>query len=980
LAAFGWRAAITLGLVLALLVLTTVNPASAQERGTVTGTVVAAGSLAPLASTQVYLEGTGIGGLSNPSGRFLLLNVPTGTYTVVVERIGYATGRQEITVRAGESTSVSFELDEVALGLDEIVVTGTAGAARRREVGNSIAQLNTSEISEPIMSTDALLQGRAAGIQVTEQSGSPGGGAKIRLRGNVSAAMSNQPLIYVDGVRARSEGLPKNVGALGYGGRGANMVYGPLNDINPDDIERIEVIKGAAATTLYGTEAAAGVIQIFTKRGQTGEARWTGQIDQGFAKLHAFGPTEGFRGEALRVPPNEDQAPPIGEPDDPAFMFIDPYLRTAYRQKYSLSVSGGIEDLSYFLSGTWNDAEGVLPLDEEEKLSVRGNFSATPLDGLTLDWNTSYARTAVDQTTGGPSAQGIILNTFRRNRNYLGTTDVETVSRLFEYKNWENVDHFISGLTATYAPSGAFSNRFTVGYDRVEQSAGSLRPFGFIQAPLGIAHANEFVNTTLTLDYVGTWTRDFAQDLRSSLSFGGQSISTEEHSVEAYGEDFPSPGDATVSNAAQTFGFEDKIRVVNAGFFVQELLGFKDRYFLTVGLRVDGNSSFGEDLGLEAYPKASLSYVLSDEDFWNDSWGEIKLRTAWGQSGRAPGAFDAVRTWNPIGWGGQPAFRPQNLGNPELGPERTTELEVGFDAAFLDNRLSVDFTYYHQKTTDALFEVNQIPSQGFLGNQLENIGELKNTGIELSVFAHILDRANWGLELGTTLTTNNAEVLDLGGATEFSIGGNGFIVEGEAVPVIRGRCVTNPDAFADPIIEEDCIYGPNLPTEIITGSASLRMPYGLRLDTRGEYQAGHYAYNVNDGEAFSRGIRWPNCFNVLPDIDAGNLSNVNALERARCISTFADRNFAIYPQDFFKLREVSLSAPIPYEFPGGGSATVVLSARNTLRWKKAKYNFADPESSGGFQRGETGMNQATQTIGGSIPTPAFYTLSVRFSF
>lgn len=956
-------------------------PAEAQERGMISGRVVTTTSDAPVASAQVYLVGTGIGSLTNPQGRFLLLNVPAGTYTIRIERIGFATQDQEVTVQAGTTTDVRFEMQEEALSLDELVITGTAGAARRREVGNSISQLNAVDIQEPVLSTDALLQGRGAGIQVTEQGGSVGGGAKITLRGNVSAAMSNQPLVYIDGVRARQEGLPKNVGWGGYSGRGANMVYGPLNDINPNDIERIEVIKGAAATTLYGTEAAAGVIQIFTKRGRTGQARWTAETEQGFAKLHAFGPTEDFRGRPLKVPPNEDTAPPIGVPDDPSHMFLDPYLRTGYRQKYRLSVNGGIEDLSYFLSGSWGNEEGVLPEDYLTKTTVRGNFTATPLENLTLDWNTSYSLTDIEQTAGGPSAQGIILNTFRRKENYVGTTDPEVIRRIFEpYEIFERIDRLITGVTATYAPSQALTGRFTVGYDYLHQDAGSLRPYGYILQPLGIAHSNQFRNNTLTLDGVVTWRREVSSDLASSFSVGAQSVTNEEHFVRTYGESFPAPGEATVSSAAKSFGYEDKQRVINAGVFLQELLGYQNRYFLTLGLRLDGNSAFGEDLGLEAYPKASFAYVLSDEDFWNQDWGQMKLRAAWGQAGRAPGAFDAVRTWDPVGWGNEPAFDPGNLGNPKLGPERTSEIEVGFDASFLSNRLTIDLTYYNQKTTDALFNVARAPSEGFGGSQLANVGELKNTGLEVTLNSTIIEQGDWAWELGAAITTNNSEVLDLGGAPEFSLGGNGFIVEGQPVPVIQGRCVTNPKEFADPVIENDCIYGPNVPTLILGASTIVRLPYNLMLTARGEYQGGHFAYNVNDGESFTRGIRWPNCFNYLPAIDAGDLNEVNALERARCISSFAHRNFAIYPQDFFKLREVTLSAPLPFDMPGTTDTQLVLSARNTLRWYKAKYNFADPESTGGFGFTNTGMSGAVQTIGGGIPNPAFYTLSIRVSF
>ncbi|MDP2955819.1 MAG: TonB-dependent receptor [Longimicrobiales bacterium] len=955
-------------------------PATSQQTGTIAGSVVASGSLAPLASAQLYLVGTGTGGLSNANGRFLLLNVPVGTHQLRVELIGYGSQTREIVVRAGESAEASFQLQTQALGLDEIVVTGTAGAARRREVGNSLTQINLAALDEPIMSTDAILQGRGPGIVVTEQYGGVGGGAKIRLRGNVSAAMSNQPIIYVDGIRVRSEGLPKNVGASGYEGRGPNVVYGPLNDLAPEDIERIEVIKGAAATTLYGTEAAAGVIQIFTKRGKPGAARWTLESEQGAAKLAKFGPTEDFRGRPITVPAFEDEVAPFGVPDDPSYMFIEPYLRTAYRAKYGMSVSGGVQDLSYFISGGYTDEEGVLPDDRSKRFSLRGNFQASPLTNLVLSWNTSYTRTDLSQTAGGPSAHGIILNTFRRANNYVGGKTDEATIRSLLYPNLQLIDRFITGMTAMYTPNSALTTRVTVGYDLLGQSATSIREYGYILAPAGILHANTFENATLTLDAVGTWTTAPVEGVSSALSFGGQSVSTDERRVNAYGENLPGPGDATVSSASTRLGFENKIRVVNAGAFVQELLGYRERYFLTLGLRMDGNSSFGKDLGLQFYPKASFSWVVSDEGFWNESWGEMKVRAAWGQSGRAPGAFDAVRTWNPIGWGGAPAFRPSNLGNPDLGPERTTELEGGIDVSLLDSRLTVGVTYYKQKTTDALFQISQVPSKGFLGSQLENVGALTNNGLELAVNTVLLDRTDWGWELGVNVGTNHSEVLDLGGATDFSIGSYGFISEGQPVPVVRGSCITNPDAFADPVIERNCNYGPNLPTLTLSMNTTVRLPYSMILTARGEYQGGHYAYNVNDGETYSRGVHWPNCFNSYTAIKANDLSTVNALERGRCMPKFALRDFAIYPQDFFKLREVSLAAPLPFDIPGAESARVVLSARNTFRWKKAKYNFADPEGTGGFTNGNTGLDERTQSTGGSIPTPAYYTIAFKVSF
>ncbi len=353
--------------VAACLGLLATTPLAAQAgTGTVIGRVVAARSQAPLA-VQVYLLDTRMGTMTDHNGQFVLGNVPPGTYSLEVRRIGFRASRQQITVRAGQSTETNFELAEQALGLDEIVVTGTAGAARRREIGNTVVQINVADIPEPVLSLNDVMQGRSAGVTILQTTGQVGGGASIRLRGNISAAMSNQPLIYVDGVRIHADGFPKNRIPFGYAGASSNTQYSPLNDINPLDIDRVEIIKGPAATTLYGTEAASGVIQIFTKRGQPGEARWTLSVEQGFAHVNKFGPTEGFDGEPLVIPANEVN--PFGTPD---FMYLEPWLNDALRQKYSLSVSGGMPDLQYFVSSSWTDENGVLTNDQLKQANLRG--------------------------------------------------------------------------------------------------------------------------------------------------------------------------------------------------------------------------------------------------------------------------------------------------------------------------------------------------------------------------------------------------------------------------------------------------------------------------------------------------------------------------------------------------------------------------------------------------------------------------------
>ena len=261
----------------------------AAQEGRISGTVTdPAGT--PLPGVQVYVPGLQIGGLSRANGRYLILNVPAGTHTVRAERIGLGSSEQEVTVADGGTAVANFVLEAQALGLDEIVVTGTAGAARRREIGNAITQLNVADVPDRPTQVSDLLQGAAPGIELTGGGGQLGQGKQIRLRGNSSVSMTNQPIIYIDGVRMMDGAFPRvRSAAVSPQGRGAQITASPLDNINPNDIERIEVLKGSAATTLYGTEASAGVIQVFTKRGTRGAPVWTAEMQQGTGWAKQYG-------------------------------------------------------------------------------------------------------------------------------------------------------------------------------------------------------------------------------------------------------------------------------------------------------------------------------------------------------------------------------------------------------------------------------------------------------------------------------------------------------------------------------------------------------------------------------------------------------------------------------------------------------------------------------------------------------------------
>jgi TonB-linked SusC/RagA family outer membrane protein len=947
-----------------------VTAAGSEAPGKIQGSVTDASTGFPIPNAQIGIRSISMGALTNEQGEYSIDGVPAGTYSIVARIIGYRELQKSVTVADDQTVTADFALEKSALKLDEVVVTGTAGGAKRREVGNAISSISTADVAEPVATVDNLLQGRQPGVTVTANSGQVGGGASIRLRGNVSATQSNQPLIYIDGVRMRSDGYPKNVFPVGYAGNSDNTVYSPLNDIDPADIERVEVVKGPAATTLYGSEASAGVIQIFTKRGRSGATRWTFQTDQSLSQVRRFGPTQGFDGSALNIPAGEES--PYGTPD---YMYLEPWLGTGHGQKYLVSLSGGKESLEYFLSGSHNAVKGVLPNDKERQYSVRGNLTMTPLKNLTVQWNTGYSNNNVQRTPTGGTAAGITLNAFRRDRNYFGDANPDVISQVLRFDLDSYIDHFTTGATATYTPWSWMTNRATVGYDLAEQEARNVMPYGYVTTPQGQISDERWANRTLTFDLVSTLNFPLPGGIGSAFSVGAQSVTTDETSTTAASLNLPGPGVPTVSTGATSLGFEDRLHVVNAGFFFQNIFSLADRYFLTAGVRFDGNSAFGSGLGLQAYPKVSLSYIISDEPFWNPALGTLKLRAAYGVAGRSPGAFDAVRTWDPTSWGGQVSFLPRNLGNPDLGPERTKEMELGFDASVLNERLNLGLTYYSRRTNGALFAVRRPPSDGGWDSQLENVGKLKSSGLELSVDASVLRRSEFEWNIGGGLATNHSETVDLGGAAPFSIGNYGWVVPGQPTPVIRATCVTNPDEIADPVFANNCDIGPSVPTLTWNVSTTFRFPKGIELSARGDYQGGNYAYSLMDGESITRGIRWPACFNSYPSIDAEDLSNVTAHERAMCIAANAKRDFAIFPMDFFRLRDITIKAPIPASFLGASSTIVSFSVKNFALWKKAKDSFLDPETSGGFTT--SGMNQAVHTVGGSIPIPASYVLSIR---
>jgi TonB-dependent starch-binding outer membrane protein SusC len=959
--------------------------------------VTAEGTNRPLVGTQVLVVGSSLGAQTNDAGEYRIANVPAGTRSVRAQRIGYAPSTQTVTVTAGEAATVDFTIREAPVALDQVVVTAT-GDVRKKELTNSVSTISMEALqTAPVTNTQQLITAQAPGITVLGNSGQPGAGGRIMLRGVNSISQGNNPVIYVDGVRIFSGSTP----IAGMARQNTN----PFNDIKPEDIERVEIVKGASATTLYGTEASSGVIQIFTRRGRMGTPRWNAEATAGRNDLDQMGPdgdptglfVKECRGPGLFGLNITPTSPQFGQDvpfEDPTCPASGSWLRKGLVQRYSASVAGGSDVARYFLSGNYGNEEGAIAPNELMEGGLRGNFSFHPVQSLDVALNSSYQRSRNHWIPDGNLAQGFMLNVGRGySNNYKSPPTACSATAQFCLANGEVLrqapitrgDHYITGLTVNHTPNETLSNRLSVGYDYTTQENREIVPFGQLNTPAGRIRQEDWTRRFVSVDYAGTLRNKFRGDVfQSSLSWGGQLFQDDLKSMTVSGTVFSGPGEPLVSTSARPlFGDDNRRRVINAGLFLQEQVAWNDRLFVTAGVRVDGNSAFGENFGLQTYPKLGVAYVLSDHDFFPSSWWEtLKLRGALGESGKAPGAFDAVRTWDPTsGDDGKPAVIPNQIGNPDLGPERTRELELGLESSLWAGRLAVDFNYFDTRTLDALIQVRYPPSQGFLSTQLENVGELRNRGVEARVEGSVIRReaVEWRGRVNYTRMSN--EAVDLGDVREISIGTNTVVRQGYPVPAIFGRKILNPDAVAAPIVTDTAVHlGRTFPNEIIGLGSSLTLWRRLTLDGLGEFQHGGMNINFIGYQNTIRGV-WRGCYDVQRKLvaaqkgDANALAGVTARDRARCAFDAAVRNsdFWVEPMDFFRLRYVSATYDIPARFlRGAQAASLTLAGRNLFM--STDYSGLDPESA------DQSDNTFARREYYQLPSLRSFTLSLKATF
>jgi TonB-linked SusC/RagA family outer membrane protein len=807
-----------------------------------------------LIGSSVQMQENRQGAVANADGNYeLTVQVLPGTYTLTYRYLGYATQVHKITLTANNQTlTQNISLEEDILGLDEVLVTGNSPTATRRQLGNGISVVDASKLSQTgSNNTLGAISGKVMGAQVTQNSGDPAGGFSVQLRGASSIKGSSDPLYIVDGVIV--DNSSQNVINLIGDAMAANGSYGQnrLVDINPNDIERIEVLNGAAAAAIYGSRASNGVVQIFTKRGKNGKPQVEFSTATGMSQLRKqtylttnpqrFGvagnttlttaqdrlttlTTVGLTtaqitaagGTYVNVGPGAGRNLVTSKYNVSRYNYWDNIFNDGSTNENNLSISGGNDKSTYFLSLGQTNNDGIVrntnfqkytsrlrleqQLGDKARLNVGLGFANSRSKDMPIGTNffspisTVYIIDNVWDLTA-KDANGNLPPVEQVRMNPLSVLETFNITQQTNRSTGNvGLDLFpVKGLTInamfgydTYALVG---NEF---HPRVPYSGVSsdFYPDGYV----GVAKDNVMLlNGDLSASYA------MKKGSLASTTTTGYNIQRSKNAFSSSeGRDL-APFVETLTAAANIFrpSVERKSERQVQGYYLQETLGYKDALFVTVAGRIDGSSAFAQNHQNNFYPKASVSYLLSELWKGNDlskSLNSFKLRASYGEAGNLSGigAYDRYDNYVLSNLTGFSAISPSSvLGNPDARPERMSELEFGADIAFL-KRFALSVNVYQQKVTDLLFDVQLPPSAGgvsIVTNVNDSNTYMNNNGFEAMLTANLIKNKDMSWDMSFLYNTNKNAVHGLGNSVIALRGADGpqYLVEGQPFGVFYGR-------------------------------------------------------------------------------------------------------------------------------------------------------------------------------------------------
>ncbi|MBC6491517.1 SusC/RagA family TonB-linked outer membrane protein [Flavihumibacter stibioxidans] len=938
----------------------------------------AAGELLPSISVQVV--NTSFGTSTNTEGKYAFeADLKNGSYTVLFSGVGFKPVEKKISVGTERSFSFDIQLQPDVLGLNEVIVTGTNVATSKKKLGNTVATVSARDIQfSAATGIDGALQGKVAGAQITQNSGNPAGGISVRLRGPSTIVGSSDPLYIVDGVIVNNDSRQ----LIDLGGYAQNR----LVDINPNDIERIEVIKGAAAAAIYGSRANNGVVQIFTKKGKTGapQVSFSTQL-----KTNSVRKTLDYNEYPFRF--NNNVATDLTQSPVTRYDYQDKIFRTGFGTDNNLSVSGGTEATKYYvgLSNTYN--EGIVDQTSFSRNGIRLNVSQKLNKIMTLTAGANYALSSSKEIPNGGLVEAYgALTGFIFSNNFINpekdpvsgiypstapiailrrTNPLEAINR-FDFA--QRVSRFTGNTQLNIKPITGLNIDFIFGLDNYTQTSTAYIPPKNTTPSYdgGLSRRGDAsvlqTNTDLNISY----RKNVTDWLESTTGLGGTMQYDRTYLFSASAQQLGAFGE-TINNGTIVAGELREERSI-MGAFLQQTFGLYNKLYITGAARVDASSVYGIDNRWQFFPKVSGSYILSEEKFWQDSRlsdiiSSFKLRAAWGQSGNltAIGVNDRYTVYTPGAYQGITGYYPSTrLGNINVKPERQIELELGADMSFFNDRLSLEFTYFNKDVKDLILDRTLAPSTGYNVRYL-NVGTMTNKGFEFMIKAVPVERKNfsWVSTISYLNNENTVDGVEGSGVLPFA-GGFGQVAAVNGSPLgafystffarnADGSLLLTPQGFPQ---RERGVQGKNGNSTI--GRDANGQPTGAILSkVIGNPNPKHVFSFINDFnyKKFNFKMQWDgmvgfDVFNftrrVGDNANYGGLKGYEAELKGEVPKGTSAALFSIFENwiekgDFVKLRELSVSYLLTPRMGKLRDVRFTLSGRNLLSIDN--YSGYDPE-------------------------------------
>ncbi len=728
-------------------------------------------------SVSVMVRSTAIGTLTDANGNYdFNANLKPGNYVLEFSGIGFKTTTQELKVTSDVAYTANVQLTEDVMKMDEVIVTGVSAGTTRKQLGSYISTVKADQLTKGAASNPLLaLQGKTLGAQITQNNGDPAGGFSVRLRGISSISGSSEPLYIIDGVIVNNATTRVTNTQSGYDGTNSVGTIGQnrMVDINPADIERIEVLNGAAAAAIYGSRANSGVVQIFTKRGKSGApvvsfsssvifSSLRKKLDVNQSPTKFGGPTDGPTAQTQDIlTPSLTNTTAVTRYDYQDYIF-----GSAVGTDNNVSVSGGTDKTKYLLSGSYFKNDGIVKNTDYQRFSFRTNLDQSIGKYVTATMGLNYINSDANEKPDGnsfysPMNSVTIIANFHdiQTRDALGNIKAvgergraNPVSVIEDIKQKNQTSRVIANFGLKIKPVKDLSIDYTMGIDNyVQKGTTYIPPFAYNVSTAfwgggitldptqnGYASAATSVFFGINHDLSATYTKGITKNITSTTQVGFSQQYEKQSYQMSQGRGL-APFVQTVNGASTLLtGVDDRGEISISGFFVQENLKYKDQLFVTGALRRDGSSLYSGSQRNQTYAKASVSYVISSTGFWNKMsvkkwWDLFKVRIAYGESGNLTGigATDRFNLYTSSSFVGRTTLSSSTrAANPNVGPERQQELEFGTDLSFLNNRLGITLNVYNKKVQHLSINRQVAPTTGF-SSLLDNVGNLENKGFEI---------------------------------------------------------------------------------------------------------------------------------------------------------------------------------------------------------------------------------------------------------